>query len=95
MHASMNLQPYTYGRGRNEYFVVFGRMYLTMNGGFEQTFRVRANNWREAKRYVENLDPFRIWKDYPKLLTECGGDPFVRRVFDRNRKYFETTYYWC
>lgn len=94
MHG-FNLQSSVYGRGPNEYKVVLGCANLEYTGGYEQTFRVRANNWREAKRYVENLDPFRIWKDYPKLLTECGGDPFVRRVFDRNRKYFETTYYWC
>lgn len=94
MHG-FNVQPFVYGRGSNEYKVVLGRANLEYTGGFEQTFRVRANNWREAKQYVEGMDPFRIWKDYPRVLEECGGEPFVRRVFDRNRLYFETTNYWC
>jgi hypothetical protein len=73
-----------YGRGDREYLVTLGA--TCEYGGYKQVLRVRANHWAEAKRYVENLDPFRVWKDYPALLEECGGPPGVYSVVDRKTR---------
>lgn len=90
-----NKNTLVYGRGPFEFGVTIGAMDAQGygHGGYAQTLRVKADNWRAAKRYVERMDPFRIWVDYPALLARCKGEPYVSKVFDRKRSYFQIDEY--
>lgn len=84
----MKFNELVYSKGRNVYFVRLSVMNNEGNGGWCQTLQVRADNWRGAKNYVEQMDPFRIWKDYGLILRECGCEPKIVKISDKNGKCF-------
>lgn len=75
-----------YSKGRNVYMVRLSVMNLNMTGGFSAELWVKGDHWRDAKRYVEQMDPYRIWPNYPRLLQECGQEAGIVAITDKSRK---------
>jgi hypothetical protein len=78
----------TYSKGRNVYKVTLSVMNTEQTGGFCATLNVRGDSWRDAKRYVQQMDPDRIWPNYKRLLTECGQEPGITCIKDAKHEYY-------
>lgn len=84
----MNLETVIHSRGKNVYKVRIEASNKEYTGGYSRTLQVRGDNWGQAKRYVEDMDPHRLWVDYGAVLRECGYSPRVCEVWDRNKVYY-------